>query len=770
MEPACQSEATPSTLGADEEMGTHLISRRAFLVASSAAGGGFLLSAALPLFAGAKIGRGVGPSFVLNAYVRIAPDGVATIAAKNPEIGQGVKTTLPMIIAEELDIDWNDVRTEQAPLDPKNYGEQWVGGSLSVLFNLQPLRRVGAAVRQMLIEAAAQTWEVPVVECETTPGKVRHRPTGRTLAYGALCARAAAIRPPDLESVRLKNPGDFRIIGKFTSGVDSPQIVKGEPLFGIDVTVPGMRYAVFEKCPVFGGKPLSANLEVIGALPGVRKAFIVPGANPNGLPDGEQTGLQDGIAIVADSWWAANRASEKLEVKWDEGTTALDSTDAFSRNAENLGPRPPEAILRSDGDFRGALEKAAKILEAQYSYPFLAHTPMEPMNATARFRDGKVEVWAPTQHPARAREFLARTLGIPERDVTLHVTRSGGGFGRRLACDYIVEAAIVSKLSGETVKLLWNRRQDIQHDFYRPAGFHFFKAGVDATGRLIAFRDHFVTFSNGNQPSPDARLSEFEFPAQFVPNLEYARSMMPLSVPTGPLRAPESNALAFAFQSFLDEIAHAVGKDPLQYRIDLLGGTRIVPAPEFGRFPPIIPGFGPEPRFDTGRARGVLEQVREASGWGQRKLPPGTGMGVAFYYSHFGYFADVVQATVTRGSTVKIDEVWVAGDVGRQIVNPAGAINQVQGATLDGLSCALGQAITIDRGRVVQTNFHDYPLLRMNQAPPVQVEFRITDNPTTGLGEPALPPATPALCNAIFAATGKRIRKLPIDTRELAST
>jgi isoquinoline 1-oxidoreductase subunit beta len=316
------------------------------------------------------------------------------------------------------------------------------------------------------------------------------------------------------------------------------------------------------------------------------------------------------------------------------------------------------------------------------------------------------------------------------------------------------------------VKLLWNRRQDIQHDFYRPAGYHFFKAAIDAQGKLTAFSDHFVTFtSDGEKASNSADLAPTEFPARFVENVEYGVSMMPLGVPTGPLRAPQSNALAFAFQSFIDEVAHAAGKDPLQYQIDLYGPARVLANPPGpGR------GFMQMPGFDTARAVGALELVREKSGWGKRQLPKGTGMGAAFYYSHLGYFAEVVQVSVAPEGTVKVDKVWVVGDCGSQLVNPTGAFNQVQGATLDGLSHALGQAITIDRGRVVQTNFNDYKLLRMNQAPPVEVHFRITKSPVTGLGEPALPPVVPALCNAIFAATGKRVRKLPIDASALKST
>jgi isoquinoline 1-oxidoreductase beta subunit len=741
------------------------VSRRSFLTASAAAGGGLLISFSLPKLALASVPVKAGvPAPVLNAYIRIASDGLVTIASKNPEIGQGIKTMLPMIIAEELDADWKDVHAEQAGLDPKSFGPQFAGGSFATPMNYEPLRRVGAAARLMLMTAAAQQWGVPVAQCDTVPGKVRHVPTGRTLTYGSLAARASRVKAPDLKTVAVKDPKDFRIIGKFTQGVDNPLIVTGKPLFGIDVTVPGMRYAVFEKCPVFGGKPVSANLDAIKALPGVRDAFLVLPEHPSGIPDGIQTGLQPGVAIVADTWWQANKALDRLEVEWDEGPTAAQSSEGFAQAAAAFAQKEPEKVVFHEGDAQAALTKSAKVVEASYYYPFISHSPMEPMNATAQIKDGKAEIWAPTQNPGPARGLVAKIVGIPDTDVTINMTRCGGGFGRRLGNDYIAEAAMIAKKIGEPVKLVWNRRQDMQHDFYRPAGFHHFKAGMDAQGKLVAFTDHFVTFKDGEKPSNSADLGPTEFPARFVPDLSLGASMIPLGVPTGPLRAPSSNAMAFAFQSFIDEVAHAAGSDPLQYRIDLFGETRDIPPP------PGAPRFLPTPPFSTGRAKGVLELVREKSGWGKRTLPKGTGMGVAFYYSHLGYFAEVVQVTVARSGLFKIDKVWVAGDCGAQIINPSGAINQVQGAALDGIAEAIGQAITIDRGRVQQTNFHEFKLLRMNQAPPVQVDFRITPSPTTGLGEPALPPVVPALCNALYAATGKRVRKLPIDINELKST
>jgi isoquinoline 1-oxidoreductase beta subunit len=399
-------------------------------------------------------------------------------------------------------------------------------------------------------------------------------------------------------------------------------------------------------------------------------------------------------------------------------------------------------------------------VEAAYSYPFLAHINLEPQNCTAHFDDGKVTLWAPTQNPGPGARLVAATLGIRERDVTVNMTRVGGGFGRRLRNDFMAEAAWIAKRARAPVKLLWSRQDDIQHDFYRPAGFHFFKGGLDGAGGLVAFSDHFVTFGRRGELADSAAMDANEFPAQLVPHLEYGQSMIELGVPTGPLRAPRSNALGFVFQSFIDELAHHAGADPLAFRLALLGEPRV-----------LVNSSGTPNAlrdFNTGRMRDALLRVAEVSDWGRRDaLPERTGKGLAFYFSHLGYFAEVVQATVAPSGDVKLDHVWVVGDVGSQIVNPSGAENQVQGAALDGLGAALGQAITIDRGRVPQANFDSVKPLRIDQAPPVEVHFLTTDHPPTGLGEPALPPVIPALCNAIFAATGKRVRSLPIEAETL---
>jgi isoquinoline 1-oxidoreductase subunit beta len=739
-----------------------LTSRRTFLKVSAVAGGGVLLQLVLKPLAQAAMPdastAAAGGSTSLNAFIRIAPDGIVTIMSKNPEIGQGIKTMLPMVIAEELDVDWKDVRIEQAPLDAARYGEQFAGGSTATPLNYDPLRRVGAAGRQMLVAAAAQSWNVAPSECRTQAGVVRHEKSSRALTYGALASRAATQPLPDLTTVALKDPKSFTIIGRALPGVDNARIVTGQPLFGIDVTVPGMLYAVFQKCPVFGGKVQSANTDALKMLPGVHDAFIVRASEAN--RSGDPQGLSDGVAVVAKSWWAASEARNKLQVSWDEGPTAAQSSEGFAQNASRLAQGAPASYLRRDGDVASSLAAAVHVVEAVYSYPFLAHITLEPQNCTAHLRDGKIVLWAPTQNPGPGAKLVAATLGVEPDAVTVNMTRVGGGFGRRLRNDFMAEAAWISKQVGAPVKLLWNRQDDMQHDFYRPAGFHFFKGGLDKQGKLVAFVDHFVSFGQGGKPANAAQMSADEFPAQLVPNLEYGQSLMELGVPTGPLRAPGSNALAFVFQSFIDELADRAGADPVAFRLALLGERRV-----------LVNATGKPDAlrdFDTGRMRDVLVRVAEVSGWSQRHaLPKRTAKGVAFYFSHLGYFAEVVQATVAPSGKIKLDHVWIVGDIGRQIINPSGAENQAQGAALDGLGAALGQAITIDRGRVLQVNFDTVKPLRMDQVPAVEVHFLVTDHQPTGLGEPALPPVIPALCNAIFAATGKRIRTLPIDPQAL---
>jgi isoquinoline 1-oxidoreductase beta subunit len=784
---------------------TKRVSRRQFLRVTGIAGGGMLLATYIPFFDQASAAFAAEPTladFTPNAYIRIMPSGAVTIIGKNPEIGQGIRTMLPMLIADELDVDWKSVTVEQGNFDPIKFTPgQSAGGSTATPQNWLPMRRVGAAARLMLVTAAAQTWGVPESECETAAGVVTHRASGRRLTYGELVDKAATIPAPSLETVTLKDPKDFRIIGTRVPGVDNLKIVTGKPLYGIDITMPGMLYAVFEKCPVFGGKVATANVEEIRALPGIRHAFVVAGSD-------NLNGLVGGVAIVGDTWWAARSARTKLKVTWNEGPTASQSSAGFIAQAAALSKQPQQRSIRRDGDVEAALTSAAKTVVADYYYPFIAHAPLEPQNCTAHFRDGKLEVWAPTQTPGSGRTLTAQSLGIPPESITINLTRCGGGFGRRLSNDYMVEASWIAKEIGVPVKLLWTREDDMRHDFYRPAGWHYFKGGLDASGKVVAWRDHFISFGQGNTFANSAGMQAGEFPGGYIENYALDASVMASGVPTGALRAPGSNGYAFAIQCFIDELAHAAGKDPLAFRLELLSHPPVISQP-VAAAPSAVPsgppgapagapagrggggvpgattqgasggpaapgagrggagGGGGAPGFDPARARGVLELVAEKSGWGTKQLPRGTGMGIAFHFSHRGYVAEVVQATVSREGRLKVDKVWAAVDVGSEVINPLNAENNAQGAVIDGISEALGQEIVIDKGRAVQTNFNNFPLIRLTQIPAVEVHFRKTEFPPTGLGEPPLPPAIPALYNAIFAATGKRIRSTPLSKHDL---
>ena len=739
-------------------METTLVSRRSFLRASVIAGGGMMLAYYIEPMEKVLAAQFGPPVTLLPAsFITIAPDGVITIIAKNPEIGQGVKVMLPMLIAEELDADWKDVRIEQGDLNPAKYGLQIAGGSTATPINWEPMRQLGAQCRQMLIGSAAQTWNVPESECTTTASRVHHVASKRSATYGELASKAATMPVPDPKTLKMKDPKDYRFIGHSMANPDIKKILTGKPVFGIDFTMPGMLYANYEKCPVFGGKVVSANLDEVKAQPGIRHAFVVE-------PSGDPSALVGGVAIVADSWYQARHARDNvLKVVWDEGPTAAQSSELYATTSVEMSKNDPGQTLRKDGDADAAFGTAAHVVEAAYSYPFLSHVPLEPMNCSAYFKDGKLEVWAPSQTPASGVGQTAKTLGIDQKDITLHLTRMGGGFGRRLTNDYMVEVAVIAKQIGVPVKLLWTREQDMAHDFYRPAGFHFLKGGVDADGKLVAWRNHFVTFGEKGRFAQSAGLSGEEFPSRFVPNFSQLSSMMPSGVPMGAMRAPGSNAIAFVMQSFIDELAHAAGKDPVQFRLDMLANE---PLPSAAPPPGTPVAFAPVP-FDAARMRGVLTTVAERSGWGKTKLPKDTAMGVAFHFSHRGYFAEVAEVSVTGGTNVKVHKAWVVGDIGSVGgINPTAAENISQGAVIEAMSHAMGYEIVIDKGRAVQSNFHQYPPLRLTQAPrEIDIFFVKTDTPPTGLGEPALPPMIPAITNAMFAVTGKRIRSLPLSTQ-----
>lgn len=717
-----------------------MISRRVFLASGALAGDGFVAGfGSSPAEAAAGITR-------LGPYVAIATDGTVTIRAKNPEIGQGIKTTLAMIVAEELDVDWARVQVEMAPVDEKVYGGQTAGGSTSIPTNYEMLRRVGASVRATFLQAAAQTFGAPVNELITQQGAVLHEVSGKRADYGQLAALAATLPAPDPATVPLKNRRDFALIGTPRAGVDSPRIVRGEPIFGIDTVLPGMLFAVLCKPPVFGAKLKSANLDEVRQLPGIRHVLVVNGT-------GNFKGLQDGVAILADRWWRARQARDSLKPVWDEGANAPHDSAVYAATARQLLEGPGTA-LATKGDAAAALARAARTVEAVYETPFIPHLALEPQNCTARATADGLEFWAPTQAPNWGVKLVAKELGVPEDRIVVHMTRVGGGFGRRLENDTMVEAgAIARQVPGVPVKLLWTREDDTAYDFFRPGNHHRLRAGLDRNGRLDAYWAHGVTYARGGKPTQGADILPQDFLRQTVPHFQLAQSLIETTVPTGYLRAPSSNSLAFVHECFLDEIATAAKKDPFDLRLELLA-SRIgqPPEPQLGRGAP----------YDLARIQAVLQTLRERSGWDRRPKRPDIGFGMATYFSHRGYFAEVAKVQVKADGSWQVLKVWAVGDVGSVIVNPSAAVNQVEGSVIDGIG-QLRQTITFDKGRTVQTNLHEIPVMRMADTPKIDTHFLLSDHPPTGLGEPALPPVLPAVCNAIFAATGVRIRSLPID-------
>ncbi|WP_242129462.1 molybdopterin cofactor-binding domain-containing protein [Sphingobium sp. Sx8-8] len=721
------------------------ISRRSFLSASLLAGAALAFHVRLALAAenGAPVGT-------LTAFVRINPDNSVVIGAKNPEIGQGVKTMLPMLIAEELDVDWEQVRIEQTLADDKIYGPQSAGGSRATPVNWLPMRQAGAAARAMLVSAAATQWGVKPDALITSGGMVRHAASGRSASYASLAPAAAAVPPPAFETVPLKPDSAFRIIGTPRRGVDTPAIVRGAPLFGIDTDLPNMVYAALETCPVFQGVIKSHDDAAALAVKGV--IAVVP-INSGIVPKGQK----DALAIVADSWWTAQKARALLKVEWDLAAQRHFSTAGYEKAAvSSLSGAPQSDILRK-GDVAAGLAGAVKTVSARYDYPFLAHATLEPQNCTGLFDQDRLTLWAPSQAPTGGRKQVADMLGIAPESLIIHLTRIGGGFGRRLMSDYMVQVAQIARaLPGRPVKMIYSRADDIRHDFYRPAGWHGLTAGLDKDGAIVALKDHFVTFGAPDAPVRAAEMEATEFPAQIVPNIHFGASWLQTNLSTGWLRAPTSNAMAFVFQSFLDEVALAAGVDLPTLILRTLGEDRL------------LPQVGRAPQFNTGRARKVIEEARRFAAWDGKRPDrwTGIGRGFGFYFSHAGYFAEVVDATVSKSGQIKVDKVWVVGDIGSHVINPLNAEHQAQGSVIDGLAQAIiGQKIDQVDGAVVQENFDGFPLMRIDSAPPeVAVRFVTSPYPPTGIGEPALPPVIPALANAIYAATGQRLRSLPLRT------
>lgn len=726
------------------------LDRRTFFKVAATAAGGMLISFhRLDLQAADE-------SFRPNGYVRIDRDGTVTVWAKNPDMGQGIKTGLAMMIAEELDADWSKVRVEQADLNRAWYGGQGAGGSDGTPSDGPLGQRAGAVARAMLVAAAAARWRVDPGECHTSQGAVHHRASGRTLPYGEVAAAAAALPVP--KDAPLKNPADYSIIGRRIGGVDTPKIVTGQPLYGLDAHVDGMLYAVIEKCPVHGGRPVQVDSAAALAVPGVQRVITIAGAaNP--------THLKPGVAVVATSTWAAIKGRAVLRVTWDEGPGRDESSATLAAQFRTLSQSPGK-ILADRGDVDRAFAAARAKVDAIYEAPFLAHATLEPQNGLAHVRGGHCEIRGPLQMPTSGSEVVAGVLGIPKENVSIHMTRIGGGFGRRLMSDYAAEAAVVSKEVGAPVQVVWTREDDMQHDYYRPAGYHRVRAGLDAQGGLTVWHHQLITTSRntyrGGDPPEDTetygllapvnsdpkRQFDHDFQPTLIPNCRVEYAGAPTSVPTGAWRAPSHNFNAFVIECVLDELAHEAGIDPIALRLSYYGDRSDFP----------YEGSDPSP-YDPSRLKGVLQTVVAKSGWNS-PAPAGRGRGIAAHYTFGSYAAEVAEVSVDVSNRLRVHRVVAAVDVGIA-VNPLSIEAQTEGGIIDGLSAAMFGAITIEGGRTRESSFDGYRLLRHADAPAVEVHIVPSRAKPTGFGEIALPPLAPAVANAIFAATGRRIRRLP---------
>lgn len=693
---------------------TKTITRRDFIKVVSAGGAGLVLAFRLPWEEPDLLAIAQAKPFVPNAWLKIDPQGLVTITVAKSEMGQGVRTSLPMIVAEELEADWTKVKIEQAPAHPDKYGSQGTGGSTSVRRSWDMLRKAGATAREMLIAAAAQQWRVERVSCTAKNGMVLHNASGKKVGYGELAEAAARIPVP--ESPPLKDPKDFRIIGKRTPRLDTPAKVNGTALFGIDVKVPNMLYATVARSPVFGGKVRSFDASKAKSITGVKDVIQFDG----------------GIAVLANSTWAAIQGREALSITWDEGLFAKQSSESIWKSFEEAAQLEGTTEMK-EGDVTAAMAKAARKVGAVYRAPFVAHATMEPMNCLADVRSDYCEVWAPTQTPQRAQSEAASILGLPVTKVRVNVTLLGGGFGRRLEADYVTEAVKLSRLAGAPVKVIWTREDDMQHDFYRPATYNVLTAGLDKDGWPIAWTHRIVGLNS------KGLVVGGSTPPYSIPNLLIDYHIKEMPMPIGAWRSVGYSQNGFVIESFIDELAATAKIDPLKYRRRLLDKNP--------------------------RLKAALELAASKAGWG-RKLPEGRGMGIAAVQSFGSSVAHVVEVSVKKDGQVRVHRVVSAVECG-PVVNPDTIEAQIESAIVYGLSAALKDEITIENGRVKQGNFDDYDILHIGEMPKVEVHIVPSKEVLGGIGEPGLPPIAPAVCNAIFAATGKRLRRLPVRSEDL---
>jgi isoquinoline 1-oxidoreductase beta subunit len=743
---------------------SHTIDRRAFMQLGASAAGGLLLSLHIvPRVARAAAApSSPDPAPAIGLFVRIEKDGTTYIGARSPEIGQGVKTSLPMIIAEEMDADWSKVRVEQMPFGivraadgtfTWKYGAQGAGGSTNIPDAWADLRHAGARVRQVLLTAAAKHWNAPVSELHTEPGAVKHK-DGRRLSYGELAPLAATL-PLPTDQPPLKDPKQWRILGTRTRVVDTEDIVTGRARYGIDSTMPGALTAVIIRCPTFDGELKSFDATAARKIPGVRDVFALPGPK-HGEPI--TANLAPGVAVIADNTWAALQGQRALKIEWTPGPFATESSAALDAQCTEL-LKGTGTRVRNDGDFDAARAAAAQVIEATYRIPFVSHAPLEPQNACVDVRKDSVLIVAPLQMPGGASRIAAQLTGIDRLKIDIRMTRVGGGFGRRLTNDFVAEAVMLSKQVGKPIKLLWTREEDMRHDWYRPFGQHHLIATLDADRQITGWA-HRLASASKYYRRPDVKPVEMwtaelypnDFPAQLLTNVRMEWFAVNSGITRGSWRAPAHTANAFAVQSFVDEVAHATQQDPLALRLRLLGEARELKYEQHGG-----------PTFNPGRLADVLRLAAQRIGWG-RSVPQGRGLGIAGHFTFGGYAAHAMEVSAANDGSYRIERCVCAVDVGRPI-NRLGLEAQMMGGTIDGISTARNLEISIKEGQVMQSNFHDYPLLRIADAPDVEVAIVDSERDPSGAGEIGLPTAAPALTNAIFAASGHRVRNLPIGAR-----